>query len=121
MSTRPDNSQAAYIWDALTAARNVGLFVADVAVERYVGDLLLESATERQLEIVGEALRNLRRVDKVTAERIPHVHKIIGMRNILVHGYAQVDSTTVWTAAKTDVSTLIPVLELLLAECEPGV
>ena len=82
MSTRPDNGQAAYIWDALTAARNVGLFVADIAVERYVGDLLLESATERQLEIVGEALRNLRRVDKVTAERIPHVHKIIGMRNI---------------------------------------
>ena len=32
MSTRPDNSEAAYIWDALTEARNVGLFVADVAV-----------------------------------------------------------------------------------------
>lgn len=121
MSTRPDESQDAYIWDALTAARNVRWIVADVAVERYVGDLLLESATERQLEIVGEALRNLRRVDEALAERIPHVHKIIGMRNILVHGYAQVDSLTVWTAATTDVSTLIPVLECLLGECEQGV
>ncbi len=118
MSTRPDNSTAGYIWDALTAAQNVGLIVANVPIERYIGDLLVESATERQIEIVGEALRNLRRVDEDLAARIPHVHKIIGMRNVLVHGYAQVDSSIVWTAATMDVSDLIPVLEALLGESE---
>lgn len=83
MSTRPDNSQAAYLWDALTAVRNVRLNLAEVPIESYIGDLLLESATERQMEIVGEALRNLRRADEDLADRIPYVHKIIGMRNIL--------------------------------------
>lgn len=115
---RPDKSRAAYIWEALTAARNVRLIVADAPIEHYIGDLLLESATERQMEIIGEAIRSLRRVDNGLAERIPHVHKIIGMRNILVHGYAQVDSAIVWTAATTDVSALIPVLERLLEEQE---
>lgn len=91
MSTRPDNSTAGYIWDALT---------------------------ERQIEIVGEALRNLRRVDEDLAARIPHVHKIIGMRNVLVHWYAQVDSSIVWTAATMDVSDLTPVVEALLGESE---
>ena len=113
---RPEKNRAAYIWEALTAARNVRLIVADVSLDQYIGDLLVESATERQIEIVGEALRGLRRRDEVLAERIPHVHKIIGMRNILVHGYAQVDSSIVWTAATKDVSALIPVLERLLAE-----
>ncbi|WP_288338230.1 DUF86 domain-containing protein [uncultured Gordonia sp.] len=102
----------------MTAAQNVGLIVANVPIERYIGDLLVESATERQIEIVGEALRNLRRVDEDLAARIPHVHKIIGMRNVLVHGYAQVDSSIVWTAATMDVSDLIPVLEALLGESE---
>lgn len=68
------------------------------------------------MEIIGEALRNLRRVDEDLAGRIPHVHKIIGMRNVLVHGYAQVDSSIVWAAATLDVSELIPVLEALLGQ-----
>ncbi|WP_425459389.1 HepT-like ribonuclease domain-containing protein [Gordonia oryzae] len=118
MSTRPDNRPAAYVWDALTAARNARLILAEVSLDGYVGNLLLESATERQMEIIGEALRNLRRVDEDLADRIPHVHKIIGMRNVLVHGYVQVDSLIVWTAATTDVSELIPVLDALLGEFE---
>lgn len=70
------------------------------------------------MEIVGEALRNLRRVDEALAARIPHLHKIVGMRNILVHGYVQVDSSIVWTAATTDVAALVPVLQALLEEFE---
>ncbi|GAB88685.1 HepT-like ribonuclease domain-containing protein [Gordonia rhizosphera] len=118
MSTRPDFGSAAYVWDALNAAQNVSQIVAAIPFERYAGALLYESATERQIEIVGEALRNLRRVDESLAERIPHLHKIIGMRNIFVHGYVQVDSLMVWTAATTDVPALIPVLERLLDEFE---
>lgn len=91
MSTRPDNSTAGYIWDALT---------------------------ERQIEIVGEAPRTPRRVDEDPAARIPHVHTIIVMRNVLVHGYAQVDSSIAWTAATVDVSDLTPVVEALLGESE---
>ncbi|MFT3872005.1 MAG: DUF86 domain-containing protein [Nocardioides sp.] len=77
---------------------------------------LLQAAVERKLEVAGEALNKLRKADPVTAERIPHVHKVIGMRNVLIHGYAEVDPHQVWVAATEDVPNLIEVLDALLAE-----
>ncbi len=106
MSTRPNNSEAAYIWDALTEARNVGLFVADVAVSSGTSvTCFSKSATERQLEIVGEALRNLRRIAKATAKWMQcgyknHVEYSVISRFM---EYEQQSSLTAWRAATTDV------------------
>jgi uncharacterized protein with HEPN domain len=45
-------------------------------------------------------------------------HKIIGMRNVLVHGYFEIDTDIVWDAATRDAPALKPALERLLAELE---
>lgn len=71
------------------------------------------------MELVGEALNNLRKVDPEAASRVPDIHKIIGMRNVLVHGYTEVNSTIVWLAATKAIPELIPVLEALLGEIDP--
>ena len=76
-------------------------------------------ATERQVELVGEALNNLRKAAPELAERIPDVHKIIATRHVLVHGYTEVNSTIVWQAATQATPGLIPTLESLLAEVAP--
>ena len=76
-------------------------------------------ATERQIELVGEALNNLRKAAPELAQRIPDVHKIIATRNVLVHGYTEVSSTIVWEAATQAIPGLIPTLEALLAEVAP--
>jgi len=47
----------AFLWDMLQAARSVLAFTSGRTFEEYLGDLMLRSAVERQLEIVGEALR----------------------------------------------------------------
>lgn len=120
MSTRPEEGAAAHLWDAQNAARNVQTILTGVSRDHYLGNLLFESATERQLEVLGEALSNLRRLDPVIAERVPDIHRIIGMRNVLVHGYATVDSVTVWTAATSDVPALVPILEMLLIQVDNG-
>ncbi|MGP6204625.1 HepT-like ribonuclease domain-containing protein [Microbacterium sp. F2] len=49
--------------------------------------------------MIGEALNNLRRAYGDTAALIPEVERIIGLRNVLAHGYAVVDDSVVWTAA----------------------
>jgi uncharacterized protein with HEPN domain len=50
---------------------------------------MLGAAMERVLEVCGEALSNLYRVAPAVAETIPHGRDIIGFRNSLAHGYAE--------------------------------
>jgi uncharacterized protein with HEPN domain len=83
-----------------------------------IADWVLQAAAERQLEILGEALKNLRSADAATASRVQDVHAIIATRNILVHAYAQVDQRRVWEILVDDLPGLIAVLQGLLAEAD---
>jgi uncharacterized protein with HEPN domain len=106
---------AAFLWDVRTAADRIGAFIAGLTADQYLSDELRRSAVERQLEIIGEALNNLRRVDAETAALIPEIQRIIGLRNVLAHGYAVVDDTVVWTAATSRVPELRDFIDRLLA------
>jgi len=44
--------------------------------------------------------------------------KIIGMRNVLVHGYFDIDLDIVWDAASRDAPALKPSIERLLKRLE---
>lgn len=106
----------AHLWDAADAARLVHEFTHRTTEAAFISDLLVRSASERQLEILGEALNRLRRVDADTAARVPDIDKIIGMRNIIAHEYGDVDYEIVWRVATTGMVALIPVLDELVAE-----
>jgi len=111
---RPES--AAHLWDAREAARRVTEFIDGLDESRYLADPLRRSAVERQLEIVGEALNNLRRVDEVTAGEVPDLKRIVGLRNVLAHGYAVLDDAVVWAAASGRVPALIETLNDLLGD-----
>jgi uncharacterized protein with HEPN domain len=105
---------AAFLWDVSAAAERIAAFIDGMDEHEYLRDALRRSAVERQLEIIGEALNNLRRVDTATASLIPEMHRIIGLRNVLAHGYAVVDDRVVWSAAFTRVPELRRVVDSLL-------
>jgi len=71
---------------------------------------------ERQLEIVGEALSQLGRVDASTAAAIPELRRIVGFRNVLTRGYATVDNRIVWGVVEANLGPLLNSLESLLAQ-----
>lgn len=52
-----------YLWDALTAAGLMFEFSAAKSFEDYQADPMLRSAVERQFKIIGEALKQLSKVD----------------------------------------------------------
>lgn len=89
-------------------------FIAGKDYSDYVSDLALRSAVERQLEIAGEALTQLARIDAATASRISEYKRIIAFRNILIHGYAEVDHRIVWNMLKLKLPTLHSQAEALL-------
>ena len=108
----------AHVWDALQAVRALRRFTQGVSEEEYLSDLMLSSAVERQLEILGEALNRVRRSDRQAADRIPDLHQIIGMRNIIAHEYGSVDGRLVWAAATTHVVAFEAVLTGMLQDSE---
>jgi len=106
----------AYLWDAAQAITHVQRFSQDRTFEDYEADILLRSGVERQLEIAGEALNQLSRVDSALAARVPELASIVGFRNVLVHGYATVDNARVWDVIKHNVPALHAVITQLLQE-----
>lgn len=105
----------AYLWDALEAARKAAT-LGEVDDATYLSDWVRQSAAERQLEVLGEALVRLRAKDPEILETIPHGHAIIGTRNVIAHRYDDVDHVRVLAMLRTDVPALVPILEQFLAE-----
>lgn len=107
---------AALLWDVRRASERIAEFIAGLDEEAYLADSLRRSAVERQLEIIGEALKTVRALDPETAALIPDLHRIVGLRNVLAHGYAVVDDRVVWAAASIHVPALEVVVASLLHE-----
>lgn len=103
------------LWDARRATDRALHFARDKSFVEYQADDLLRSAIERQLTIVGEALNQLRQLDPETAGVIPELARVVGFRNVLVHGYASLDNRIVWGVIEANLATLLTSLEKLLA------
>ena len=94
---------------------------AIAAIERYLprgkaafeGDELIQAWFVRHLEIIGEAARTLPDVVRGSSPEIGWSN-IIGMRNVLVHGYFDIDTEIVWNAASRDAVALKAQIERLL-------
>ena len=106
----------AYLWDAREAIEAIEVFTRGRSGEDFRQDLLLRSAVERQFEIVGEALSQLARNDQSVAGQVPDLGQIVAFRNILIHGYATVDSDRVWRVVHESLPGLRDAVNRLLDE-----
>ena len=84
-----------YLSDILRAIDLIEEFTRGVEdFDDYDSDLKTQSATERQLAIIGEALNNLKQSEPDLP--IDNDKQIIGFRNKLVHAYDAIDNAIVW-------------------------
>ncbi len=109
----PNERDATYLWDMFNAARNIGKFLAGVRYAKYSRNRMMQSAVERQLEIVGEAARRISDEFKEAHPEIPW-RNIIGLRNILAHEYGEVRIDRIWLIATTSVKELAILLKPLI-------
>lgn len=89
--------------DAHSACTEIGGFVADTSRTSLDSDRRPRYAIERSLIVVGEALSILRRSEPDLADSIPDLHRYVGLRNHLVHGYDSVNLDIVWRVATEEV------------------
>ncbi|MBI2100809.1 MAG: DUF86 domain-containing protein [Candidatus Vogelbacteria bacterium] len=74
---------------------------------------MIRDAVVRQLEIIGEAAKNLSEKIKEKENTLPW-KEIAGMRDKLIHEYFEVDLEIVWSTVKDDLPPLKNFIEKML-------
>lgn len=108
-----DRDNHAHLWDMLTAAHAVVGFVQGRTLDEYVLDLMLRSAVERQIEIIGEAARRVSIEFQAAHPEIPW-RPIQAQRHVLAHEYGEIKHDRLWRVATIHVPELIGRLETLV-------
>lgn len=78
-----------------TSIENIENFIGNPkSFELYDSNLLIQSAVERNLEIIGEATKRL--LDINPAITISNTRSIINTRNKISHGYDEIENPQIW-------------------------
>ena len=94
-----------YLSDILQAIVLVEDFTKSISsYADYVSDLKTQSAVERQLGIIGEAVNKFEVLHP--EESLDNARKIVGFRNRLIHAYDAVDSSMIWAILKKHLGPL---------------
>lgn len=94
-----------YVQDIFNSINDIELFTRDMDFSVFVQDRKTVSAAIRNLEVIGEAARNI--PDEIK-EKYPDIpwKNIVGMRDKLTHEYFGVDIDVVWKTVQNDLPAL---------------
>jgi uncharacterized protein with HEPN domain len=67
-------------------------------------NLMAKRALERELEIIGEAVKKLIEIEP--SIQLEHSEKIIGLRNIIAHAYDSLDDELIWGVVQRHIPKL---------------
>lgn len=102
-----------YVKHILDAIANIERFLNGKTRADFDQDQLLIDGVTREIEIIGEASKNISDELKKSTAEIPW-KKVAGMRDVIVHDYFSVDLNSVWKTATEDLQPLKSVLEDLI-------
>jgi uncharacterized protein with HEPN domain len=102
--------------DILQAAEEIQDFVCGMDFSEYQNTPVTRRAVERNFEIIGEALNRIKNTNDELLEKISEHHRIIGFRNILIHGYDIVDEAIVWQAVTNHLPVLVGEIKEILSK-----
>ena len=105
-----------FLWDRRDAADAIQSYVRGCSFADYLASRLLRAGVEREFVTIGEAMSQLARTAPDIAARISDVRRIIGFRNMIVHGYDRIEDSAVWDAVQSHLPGLRAQVETLLAE-----
>jgi uncharacterized protein with HEPN domain len=94
----------AYLIDIKECCGHIASFIADKTFENYQNDVMLRSAVERQLTILAEAFNQASKHYPEIISHISNIPEIVGFRNRIIHEYAAIDNTFVWSIVTIDLS-----------------
>jgi uncharacterized protein with HEPN domain len=83
--------------------------------KEFIHDDLHFDAVLRNLEVIGEAVKNISEETRITCPNVKW-RKITGFRDIVAHEYFGVNEETVWDMVKNQVPDLLEIVKTMLKE-----
>lgn len=110
-----DRELKKYLWDILNQIDFIEQVTAlPFTYQEFENNQMVIKSVERSFEIIGEAVKRSLGIDPLL--KISDTRKIIGMRNILAHGYDIVMPSSIWVTIKKNLPMLKSEITHLLNE-----
>ena len=97
-----------YLGHIQEAIARINEYLGDIDEPHFLTNRLVQDAVIRNLEIIGEAGRNIERVAPEFSTKYPELPLPFAydMRNVLAHAYYKVDMDVVWSTVTKDLPHL---------------
>jgi uncharacterized protein with HEPN domain len=107
--------ESLYLEDILKSCEKVLRFTRGMTYKDFVHDELHFDAVLRNLEIIGEAVKN---ISEETRNKYPAIkwRKIAGFRDIVAHGYFGVNDETVWDIVNNEIPVLLAAIKNIIGD-----
>ena len=94
-----------FLGDINEAMNLIGIYTKGLAYRKFLEDRKTQDAIVRNLEVIGEASKNITAPFKAKYPDVPW-KKVAGLRDKLIHFYFGIDYKIVWSIAKKELPKL---------------
>ena len=112
MSKRRDQD---FLNDICEAVQRIVAYTKGMTAKRFLKDIKTQDAVVRNLEVIGEATKNLSSRLRKTCPQIPW-KELAGVRDKMIHHYFGISYEIVWKIAREQLPQLLPQIEALLTQ-----
>ena len=111
-----DNNIKTWLYDILSSINEIESYYIDTPkiFEIYQNDLRTKRAVERNIEIIGEAMNRILKLNSEIV--ISNSRKIVDVRNRIIHGYDSVSDDVIWGIVIRNLPVLQKEVEELLGK-----
>jgi len=104
-----------YLFDIMVSISSINDYLSTTRdFFEYQNNKLLRRAVEREIEIIGEAMSRILKLDP--SIKIKNTRQIVDTRNWVIHGYDKVDNVVIWGIISKNLPELNKEVKSLLKE-----
>jgi uncharacterized protein with HEPN domain len=103
--------------DMLDVCQQIQTYTAGLTLDEFVANRMVQDAVVRNIEILGEAAKQLLEVLPDAVQRFPSIpfRDMYVTRNRLIHGYDSLVLETVWEVAMLEIPSVLASVRSILA------
>lgn len=111
-----ENEVKSWLYDILNAIMEIESYFLDNPKEfsKYIVDIKTKRAVERNIEIIGEAMSRILKIEENIL--ISNSRKLVDARNRIIHGYDSVSDDVIWGIVIKHLPILQKEIEKLLSK-----